>query len=259
MNRSGTQVAGQTGALDQHEQAYRLETLGQLTVAFTHDLNNLLGTIANCAALLGRHLTDQDDIDDADRIGGAVQRAAAMSRQLASLAGSLPTSPEPLVVNDVLRGMTALLELTAGPTIAVRLVLPAEPLVVVVDRQQIDLLILNLARNAAESMPRGGTLTIAADSASPTGAAYDQQVRLTVSDQGAGMGPQVVARAFDPFFTTKTKATVAGLGLTTVDGIVRRSGGRVTIDSVIGSGTTVTVTLPWADHLRIARLPGIDD
>jgi CheY-like chemotaxis protein len=159
---------------------------------------------------------------------------------------------EPLEVNEIVRGVVSMLERTLGEHIELGLDLAPGPLVAIADRHQLEQIVLNLAINARDSMPTGGPLRIVTDfvhgtrRSGPGGGRSAPDVVLKVVDAGHGMAPDVVARAFEPFFTTKPQGEGTGLGLATVYGIVRQSGGEVTIDSTVGAGTTVTVVLPGA-------------
>jgi PAS domain S-box-containing protein len=232
-------------ALEEHrERAGRLESLGQLAGGVAHDFNNLLGVILNYATLLEREVTDPTASGDLAEIRTAAERAAALTRQLLTFARRDVVDPVPLDVNAVIRDITELLDRTLGGRVELHLRLAEKPLVAVIDRHQLDQVVLNLAINARDAMSTGGVLTITTrhDSGTDGGCL----VVLSVTDDGEGMAPDVAERAFEPFFSTKPKGAGTGLGLSTVYGIVQQNRGDVTIDSIAGLGTTVTVALPCA-------------
>ncbi len=235
----------------QREQSHRLESLGQLAGGVAHDFNNLLGVILNYTALLARNETEPRAAADLGEIRAAAERGASLTRQLLTFARRDVANPEAVDVSDVVRGVSGMLERTLGEDIDLRLDLASEPLVVVADRQQLEQIVLNLAINARDAMPGGGTLTLATSVAAPSealrpGAGRDAVLR--VIDTGVGMTDAVIERAFEPFFTTKPRGQGTGLGLASVYGIVRRNGGDVRIDSAVDEGTIVTVSLRGAEH-----------
>ncbi|HWM92021.1 MAG TPA: ATP-binding protein, partial [Thermoanaerobaculia bacterium] len=167
---------------------------------------------------------------------GATHRAAALTRRLLAFSRRQVLQPVVVQVNDAVRNLEAMLPKAANRRVNVSLRLADGLPDVMVDPVQLDQVLLNLVLNARDAMPDGGTLTIETH-------AEDNQVVLTVSDSGVGMDPETRARIFEPFFTTKGLAGT-GLGLPTVYGIVKQSGGTVTCDSVPGRGTTFRVFLP---------------
>jgi PAS domain S-box-containing protein len=235
---------------EQRERAGRLESLGQLAGGVAHDFNNLLGVILNYATLLEREVTDPTASGDLAEIRTAAERAAALTRQLLTFARRDVIDPEPLDVSSVIRGTSDLLRRTLGEHVSLRLELPEEPLVAVIDRHQLDQVVLNLAINARDAMPQGGQLTIS--TGHRAGADGSCQIVLSVTDEGEGMAPDVIERAFEPFFSTKPRGAGTGLGLSTVYGIVQQNQGEVAIESTAGLGTTVTVLLPCATEVSPA-------
>jgi signal transduction histidine kinase len=226
----------------QSEQSHRLESLGQLAGGVAHDFNNLLGVILNYTALLSRRLSDPTATADLGEIRAAAERAAGLTRQLLTFARRDVANPEPIEVNNVVQEIASMLERTLGEQIELRLDLAVGPLIAMVDKQQLDQVVMNLAINSRDAMAGGGTLTIAT-ARSPAGSGRVGDVVLRVIDTGAGMAPEVRARAFEPFFTTKPHGQGTGLGLATVYGVVRQNDGDITIDSGVGVGTTVSVVL----------------
>ena len=231
------------------EQSRRLESLGELAVGVAHDFNNLLGVILNYTTLVAKRVTDTTAAADLGEIRAAAERAAGLTRQLLTFARRDVANPEPLDVNEIVRGVTSMLDRTLGEHIELRVDLAGGPLVAIADQHQLEQIVLNLAINARDAMPAGGKLSLVTEPLPPArGMAYrGPDVVLRVADTGHGMAPEVVAQAFEPFFTTKPQSQGTGLGLATVYGNVRQHGGEVTIDSVVDVGTTVTVVLRGAD------------
>jgi PAS domain S-box-containing protein len=243
----------------QREQAHRLESLGQLAGGVAHDFNNLLGVILNYATLLTRRVTDPQALLDIAEISAASERAATLTRQLLAFARRETANPEPMIVNDVVRDFSSLLERTLGEHIELHLEVTTQEPMVMMDRHQLEQILLNLALNGRDAMPAGGVLTIAtvcttdAEQPSPSLSSsrgvrpVSGRVTIEVSDTGHGMTAEVLARVFEPFFTTKPRGEGTGLGLATVHGIVHQNGGEVAIESSLDTGTKVAVTFPRLD------------
>ena len=213
-------------------QSQRLESVGQLAGGVAHDFNNLLSVILTCVGFAQRELAPDARIrDDIDEIGRAADRAAALTRQLLMFSRREVVKPEVLDVGVLVRDLERLLNRTLSERIALRIAIGPDLVPVLADRAQLEQVLVNLAVNARDAMPAGGTL-------SPSAAAADGEagVRLTVSDDGTGMPAEVRERAFEPFFTTKEAGDGTGLGLATVHGIITEAGGTVEIDSVPGRG-----------------------
>ena len=219
-------------------QAQRLESVGQLAGGVAHDFNNLLSVILTCVGFATRELpADHPVRDDVEEIGRAADRAAALTRQLLMFSRREVVKPEVLDVGGLLRDLERLLNRTLSERIALRITVGPGLLPVLADRAQLEQVLVNLAVNARDAMPDGGTLSIAV-------AGVSDGVRITVVDDGTGMLEEVRDRAFEPFFTTKDPGQGTGLGLATVHGIVTDSGGTVDIESAPGQGTSVTIFLP---------------
>jgi signal transduction histidine kinase/ActR/RegA family two-component response regulator len=238
---------------EQLRQVHKMEAVGQLTGGIAHDFNNMLAIIMGGLSLLQRKLargeTDVERFVDA-AIDGA-QRAATLTQRLLAFSRQQPLAPEPLVINKLVAGMSELLDRTLGEQVKVETVLAAGLWQVKADPAQLENAILNLAVNARDAMPSGGRLTIetlnafvddvyAQEYAIEAG----QYVLIAVADTGAGMTPEIIAKAFDPFFTTKGAGKGTGLGLSQVYGFVRQSGGHVKVYSELGVGTSVKIYLP---------------
>ncbi|WP_412742117.1 PAS domain S-box protein [Krasilnikovia sp. MM14-A1004] len=228
----------------------RLESLGQLAGGVAHDFNNLLAIILNCAEFIADEPRDQVTADLA-RIHDAAQRAKTLTGQLLLFAKQEPTLVETVDLNEVVIDATELLSRTVGANIRLRCHTCAGTVPVNANRGLLDQILLNLVINARDAMPDGGVVDITTDFAGlpdvpaqslPAG----RYARLTVSDTGIGMTPEVKDRLFEPFFTTKPGHQGTGLGLATVYGIVGDAGGMITVDSTPGAGTTFRILLPIA-------------
>ena len=233
-------------------QAQKMEAVGQLTGGIAHDFNNLLTIIiGNIDTVIRRFDPGADPrakralenaLKGADRAAALVQRLLAFSRRQ-------PLDPKSIDVERLLAGMSDLLTRSITETIAIQIVPVHDLWMVEADPNQLENVILNLAVNARDAMPEGGTLTIEARNV--TLAAGEMQdapagdyVAIGVTDTGIGMSEDTVTQVFDPFFTTKEVGKGTGLGLSMVYGFVKQSGGHVAIDSSLGSGTTITICLP---------------
>jgi signal transduction histidine kinase/CheY-like chemotaxis protein len=240
----------------QYQQAQKMEAIGRLAGGVAHDFNNLLTAILGYCELL---LTDLDPGDprraDIAEIQKAGTSAAALTRQLLAFSRKQIIEPTLLDLNQVVADLRAMLGRLIGEDVKVMLALRPELARVKADRAQVEQIVVNLAVNARDAMPRGGTLTIetanveldenyATAHFSVTPGHY---VALTVTDTGTGITPEVQARLFEPFFTTKEPGKGTGLGLATVHGIVMRSGGSVNVYSEVGRGTSFKVYFPRAD------------
>jgi signal transduction histidine kinase len=245
------EIAERNATEDRLRQSQKLDAIGQLTAGVAHDFNNLLMVITgHTDALLA--LGMPSDVERrAAAIRDAATRGSQLTRQLLAFGRRQRLEPRVIDLNALLGEMSRLLGRTLGRKISVAFE-PADGLwPVLVDAGQIEHAVLNLAINARDAMPDGGTITIATanlEVAPP--AAGDlppgQYVRLTVRDTGTGMSPEVLARAVEPFFTTKMPGQGSGLGLSQVHGLVHQSGGTLAIRSEENRGTTVEVDLPRA-------------
>ena len=229
-------------------QAQKMEAVGQLTGGIAHDFNNLLTVITGNLDLIRRVAAN----DRVDRYAGfasrAAERASKLTHQLLAFSRTQQLVLTSVPLNELVDNMTDLLDRTIGPQIERRRVLDPQAPFVVADAHQLELAVLNLAINARDAMPDGGTLTIATSSSSapPEGLAPGRYGVISVTDTGTGISPEIMSKVFDPFFTTKPVGKGTGLGLSQVFGISRQAGGTVQVDSREGHGTTVRVWLPIA-------------
>ncbi|QEG29527.1 Blue-light-activated protein [Gemmata obscuriglobus] len=223
---------------DELRHAHKMEAIGRLAGGVAHDFNNLL-TIVTGSIHLIRGLPAGDPMIGSyvDEIQAAIDRATALTRQLLAFSRKQPSRPEVLDLNEVVSELGGLLARLIGNRIAVRTELAPEPVRVRADRGHLEQVLMNLAVNARDAMPDGGTLRIA------TGLA-EQFAKLTVADTGCGMPEHVKAKIFEPFFTTKEMGKGTGLGLATVHGIVEQAGGGIEVLTALGAGTTFHIRLP---------------
>ena len=237
-------------------QAQKMEAIGRLTAGIAHDFNNQLTVINGFAELLkSQLLPDERAKRHMDKIIAAGLRATGLVNKLMAFSRKQALQPRVMDLNEVVAGVDAMLHHIIGEDVAVETLLASDLRPVKVDPSQMEQAIVNLAVNARDAMPDGGRLTVetrnvsvpdeyaASGDAMPAG----DYVRLTVSDTGCGMSEEATAHLFEPFFTTKPVGQGTGLGLPTVYGIVRQSGGYVEVTSAAGRGTTVAIYLPHAD------------
>jgi signal transduction histidine kinase len=226
-------------------QTRKMEALGRLSAGVAHDFNNILTSILGCTALCRQALpAGAPERADLDEIEEASRRGAELTRRLLAFAREQPTAPRLIQVETVTRSMLPMLRRLVGDQVEIELRMPPTPGVVHMDPTQLEQVLVNLAVNARDAMPSGGTLTIDTT-------VTDDVVGLEVRDSGVGMDEATRLRAFEPFFTTKASGT--GLGLATCYGIVRQAGGEITVDSAPGAGTTLRLRLPRASGVPAER------
>lgn len=242
-------VSPQRELEDRLRQAQKLEAIGQLTGGIAHDFNNLLTVIAGSAELLCDTLEpDQQPRVFAEMIATAAQRGAELTSRLLAFGRKQPLQPKMVDLGELTAAMEAMLVRTLGAQIDIKVNRKAGLWAIEVDPALLENAVLNLAINARDAMPDGGTLTIDIANtefrpaqAAAADAAPGQYVVLTVSDTGHGIEPDLIAKVFEPFFTTKEVGKGSGLGLSMVYGFVRQSGGHVGLRSEVGLGTTVSL------------------
>ena len=219
------------------QQAQRIEAVGQLTGGVAHDFNNLLTVVLGNIDLLLHRIADQSVIDRLEVIRGAAERGATLTGQLLAFARRQPLQPRPVDLDRLIGGMRDLLQSAIGSPVRLVTDLRGGPRRALVDPTQIELVVLNLAINARDSMAAGGVLTIETAPVELGAPSRPEQppagryAMIRVTDTGSGMPPDVLARVFEPFFTTKPTGAGSGLGLSQVYGLARQSGGGIRIDS----------------------------
>jgi PAS domain S-box-containing protein len=238
---------------EQLRQAQKLESIGRLAGGIAHDFNNILTTILGCASFLEESAGPGFlGIEDVREIKRASQRASDLTGQLLAFARKQVISPRSVVLNQLVANAQRFLQRVLGEHIELSTQLEPELWPIRIDPSQLDQLILNLAVNARDAMPSGGRLTIEtgnllldpAVAAGYADLAPGPHVVLTVSDTGEGMTSEVLPHVFEPFFSTKGAGKGTGLGLATVYGIVRQSGGQIAVQSEVSKGTTFKVYFP---------------
>ena len=257
-------VTAQHSLEEQIRQAQKMEAVGRLAGGVAHDFNNLLTVVIAHAEFLRRGGPGAPDWnDDIDQITEAARRASALTRQLLAFGRKQVMLPRTMDLNIVIEGIASLLERSLGEDIRLELSLEQGLPAVHADPGQLEQVLINLAANARDAMPNGGAVSVKTfvgvpdDSSGlrhtgefPTGL----YVALSVTDTGVGMDTLTAAKVFEPFFTTKDPMHGTGLGLSTVYGIVKQSGGTISVDSKVGAGTTITVFLPIARDAELSAV-----
>ncbi|HET6534849.1 MAG TPA: ATP-binding protein, partial [Sphingomicrobium sp.] len=251
------QMEERAKAEEQLRQSQKMQALGQLTGGIAHDFNNLLTVIQGSADILIRdELAEDKRKRFARAIVQAADNAAVLTSQLLAFARRQPLKPEVVDLALLVAGMTELLDRTMGERIRIETRLERSTCPVTVDRNQLQSAILNVASNARDAMPDGGTLTIAVGgTVSATG---EPMSAVAISDTGVGMDAETAGRIFEPFFTTKVTGKGTGLGLSQVYGFATQSGGEVTVDSSPGKGATITMLLPCSADGEAARSEDVE-
>ncbi|HSD33445.1 MAG TPA: PAS domain S-box protein [Gemmatimonadales bacterium] len=237
----------------QLRQAQKMEAVGQLAGGIAHDFNNVLTAVLGYTRLLLKDATlPAVARGDVQEIEQAARRAASLTQQLLAFSRKQMLQPEILDVNDVVQGMRSLLRRLIGEHITLVATLDPRPMLVRADQGQLQQVIVNLSVNARDAMPAGGTLTISTGAvdlgpsfvAARPGSQPGPHILLQVTDTGMGMDAETRGRVFEPFFTTKAVGKGSGLGLATVYGIVKQSGGYIDVSSEPTRGSVFTVYLP---------------
>jgi signal transduction histidine kinase/CheY-like chemotaxis protein len=241
------------GSEDQIRHLQKMEAVGRLAGGIAHDFNNLLTVITGYSQLLLGTLPVGDPMRrGVDLIQTTAQRAAGLTRQLLAFSRKQVLAPTVLDLNEVVPGMAAMLQRLIGETIELEFRPGQELGSVKVDLGQLEQVIVNLVVNARDAMPKGGRITLETANVElredharrHIGVTTGSYAMLTVTDTGTGMDPETQSHIFEPFFTTKEPGQGTGLGLATVYGIVRQSGGSISVDSEPGEGSTFTIYLP---------------
>jgi PAS domain S-box-containing protein len=249
---------------EQLRQLQRMDAIGRLTGGVAHDFNNLLAIIhGNSELLRSRYENESDAAEMIDDVIGAAARGAELVRRLLAFARMQHLEPESVDLNARLHNVLGLLQRALGENMGIRVKTAKRLWPATVDPTQVDDALVNLAINARDAMPEGGTLTLETQNVSldQDYAAHHVEVTpgdyvmLAVSDTGSGMPPEVIARAFEPFFTTKQEGQGTGLGLSQVFGWIKQSGGHIKIYSEVGHGTTIKLYLPRAETQSIEPAP----
>jgi nitrogen-specific signal transduction histidine kinase len=236
----------------QYRQAQKMEAVGQLAGGVAHDFNNMLTIMLGYAEMLEGQLADREAAELLREIGRAGQRAAAITRQLLAFSRKQVLDPRVVSLNAIVLDMEKMLGRLIGEDVALTTALEPELWQVRVDPGQIEQVIMNLAVNARDAMPQGGRLTletanVTLDTSYARTHPYVQPgnyALLAMTDTGCGMDEATRARVFEPFFTTKEKGKGTGLGMATVYGIIKQSGGHIEVYSEPAHGTTLKVYLP---------------
>ena len=245
---------------EQLRQAVKMEGIGRLAGGIAHDFNNLLTVIGGRSYLLLSQLPAGHAMRrDLLLIQQTGERAAALTRQLLAFSRKQTLAPAVIDLSEIVSGMRTLLERVLGEDVDLIMDLDSSPGYITADPGQLEQVMLNMAVNARDAMPEGGQLTLETRHVDVDETYARQKVELapgpyevlSISDTGVGMDAATVARVFEPFFTTKPVGKGTGLGLATAYGIVKQSGGHITVYSEPGSGTTFRIYLPRTESLRV--------
>jgi PAS domain S-box-containing protein len=238
---------------EQLRQSQKLEAIGRLAGGVAHDFNNILMSIMGSADLLLMELGRDDPArGEATEIKQSIERGAGVTRQLLAFGRRQATRTRLFALGDVVAGMETMLRRLMGPEIEFDISCGTEPVTVMADSGQFEQVVMNLVINARDAMPDGGRLTVRVDTVEVDDASavtltegrVGRYARLSVSDTGSGMSEQTRAKLFEPFFTTKEQGKGTGLGLSIVYGIVKQSGGYISVSSELGRGATFQIYLP---------------
>jgi len=257
------EMAAREAAQKRAAHAERLQALGQIAGGIAHDFNNVLQAVAGGAALIERRPNEIDRVlRNARMVADAARRGAAITSRLLAFARRGDLRAESLDAAELLHDMGEVLTHTLGGSVACKVNVAANLPPLLADRGQLETVLVNLATNARDAMPSGGTLTLSAEAEEVTAAMPNLiglppggYVRIVVADTGTGMDSTILARVTEPFFTTKETGRGTGLGLAMAKGFVEQSGGGLAIDSTVGQGTNVTLWLPQAAERASPEAP----
>jgi len=251
------EVAAREKAQEQLRQAQKMETIGQLTGGVAHDFNNLLMAVMGNLDLLRKRIPDEPRLHRL--IDGAIQgaeRGASLTQRLLAFARQQDLRAVPVDLRALIQGMIDLLERSLGPRVGLRVEIPEGLPLARIDTNQLELAILNLAINARDAMPDGGSIEIRVDeyqAGNDPVLKPGRYLRLSVIDTGMGMTSEILKRAVEPFFSSKPLGKGTGLGLSMVHGLAVQLGGALQLSSTVGKGTTATLLLPVATSQPAAR------
>jgi PAS domain S-box-containing protein len=225
------------------QQSQRMEALGSMASGVAHEFNNLMTIVIGSAQQVLSRVDEVRVQKQLERVEWAARQAGRLTQQMLSFARRQFHDSQPADLNTIVTETDSLLAQIVGERVTLKFDLAPSPVPVVVDAGQLEMALINLARNSADAMPDGGTVTISTRTHGVPQEAGDK-VLLTLADSGVGMAPDVMSKAREPFFTTKERGKGTGLGLSMVSGFVEQSGGHLEIDSAPGEGTRVTLVLP---------------
>lgn len=260
-------ITAQKKTEEQLRQSQKMEAIGRLAGGVAHDFNNLLGIVTACSELLRRKVPDAESEEYLQNIREAAKRGAALTRQLLAFSRRQPVQRQVLDLNERLKEVRKLLVPLMGDDVEIVYLPKPGNAIIEADPGQIDQVVLNLAVNARDAMPRGGKLILETgafdfDDAfvhEHSGMSAGPYLMLAISDNGIGMDEATRSRIFEPFFTTKETGKGTGLGLATVYGIVKQNGGHIWVYSELGHGTTFKIYLPSAEKRLIPGLERAED
>ena len=252
----------------QFAQSQKMQAIGQLAGGIAHDFNNLLTAISgHCDLLLMRHSSDDKDFGDLIQVQQNANRAAALVAQLLAFSRKQTLKPQKIDLETVLSDLTHLLNRLVGEKIKLSLFHAAQVGFIRADKRQLEQVLMNLVVNSRDAMPNGGTIRLETEALElKTELRRDRAVvppghyaLIRVSDSGQGIAPEHLSKIFEPFFTTKRQGDGTGLGLSTVYGIVKQSGGYIFVDSTVGEGTVFHLYFPihdnWEEDQQAAASP----
>jgi PAS domain S-box-containing protein len=233
---------------EQLAQVQKMEAIGQLTGGIAHDFNNLLMIISGHAEMLRRRLNDPRAVHGLDAVQTAARRGESLTRQLLTFSRRQPLNPVSVDLRQRLEAVHEMLASSLRGNIMLNVDIPEDLWPVEIDIAEFELAVVNIAVNARDAMPEGGTFTVSARNvtagAGRSGEPSGDHVELSFTDTGVGIAPDMIRKIFDPFFTTKAVGKGTGLGLSQVYGFANQSGGNVTVTSEVGKGTTISLHLP---------------
>ena len=238
-------IEAQRKAEDQLQLVQKTEALRLVVGGVAHDINNLLAVITAKAESLS--YTGENNSQHADEIVRVTQQGSSLTKQLLGFSQPGNLKPKSVVVSSAIEDMRELLRISAGDSSELQLELSTDKIAIFVDEVQLQAALVNLVVNSRHAMPDGGTICVTASTLHVDEAQKDEdieKVRISVTDTGTGMTPEVKARALEPFYTTKSTGQGFGLGLSVIDNFAKQSGGNLEIESEVGKGTTIHLSLP---------------